>query len=169
MERCSHYWLPTLRGNAMNKIVIAFAALLASAVFVPAAHADCSDPDDASDVADCVRSIVKVPALRPTLPPAAMPSAAMKERCDADDADDLKECMQGLKVPGVSRLAPPDARPAAEIPLERQLPDKAEAAPTAATVASSEKPAKLAEPDEAALCQRYFAGVGQMVLVPCRD
>jgi hypothetical protein len=153
----------------MRKLVVALAALLASAIFVPAAHADCSDPDDASDVADCVRSIVKVPALRPTLPRAAMPSAAMKQRCDADDADDLKECMQGLKLPSAGRIVPPDARPTAEFPVGKLLPEKAEATPTAASIASTETPGKLREPNEGPLCQKYFPNVGKLISVPCRD
>ena len=50
--------------------------------------------------------------------------------------------------------------------MEKRLPDRTEAAP--ATVASTERPARLVEPDAAALCQKYFPNVGQMVLVPCR-
>lgn len=156
----------------MHRTVLALAALLASAAFVPAAQAhDCSDADDAADVADCMRSMLKAPTLRQVLPPvprtpAALPSA-MKPGCDADDADELKECLRALKTPGVGRLVPPDARPVAAIPVEKRLPDRIEAAP--ATVASTERPARLVEPDATALCQKYFPNVGQMVLVPCSE
>lgn len=153
----------------MNKIVIALAALFASAVFTPAAQAFDCDADDAADVADCARSVMKMPGIRQILPPAARPSAVIKEECDADDADDLKECLKGLKMPGASRLPPPDARPAAEVPVEGRLPDKAEAAPAAGTIASSEKPANPAGSDETRLCQKYFPNVGKMVSVPCRE
>ena len=153
----------------MNRIIIALAALFASAIFVPAAHAECSDPDDASDVADCVRSIVKVPGMRRVLPPVARPPAVIRGECDADDADDLKECLKGLKVPGVGRLPPSAGRPAAEMPAERKLPDKADAAPAAGTIASTEKPEKSGEPDKGPLCQKYFPNVGRLVLVPCSE
>jgi hypothetical protein len=150
----------------MNRIVVALAALLASAIFVPAAQADCSDPDDASDVAACIRSIVKVPPLRTTLPPAAMPSAAMKERCDADDAEELKECLRALKAPAARQIVPPAVRPKAEVPGP---PDRAEAEPAAATIASSEKPAPRGESDATPLCQKYFPNVGKVVSVPCSE
>jgi hypothetical protein len=152
----------------MHRTVLALAALLASAAFVPAAQAhDCSDADDAADVADCMRSMLKAPTLRQVLPPVPRPSASIKSQCDADDAEELKECLRGLKAPGVGRLAPPDARPVAGVPVEKRLPDRTEAAP--ATVASTERPARLVEPDAAALCQKYFPNVGQMVPVPCSE
>src|SRR5712671_7871406 len=131
----------------MNKIVIALAALFASAIFAPAGRAhDCSDPDDAADVADCVRGAVKkVPGIPQVLPPVARPPAALKAQCDADDADELKECLRGLKLPGARQVMPQGTRPAADIPVEKKLPTSVEAAPPAlpAPVAASEKPAKV--------------------------
>lgn len=152
----------------MNKLVVALAALFASAVLAPAAQAFDCDADDASDVAECVRSAMKVPGIRQLLPPSARPSAAIKEACDADDADDLRECLKGLKIPGASRLVPPNARPAAEIPVEKKSADRAEAAPAAASIAS-DRPAKRGGSDEGPLCQKYFPNVGKLVSVPCRE
>ena len=88
----------------MNKIVIALAALFASAMFAPAAQALDCDADDASDIADCMRSVMKAPGMRQMLPRAARPPAVIKGDCDADDAEELKECLRGLKMPGVGRL-----------------------------------------------------------------
>ena len=147
----------------MNKIVIALAALFASAMFAPAAQALDCDADDASDIADCMRSIMKAPAIRQVLPPTARPPAAIKGDCDADDADDLKECLRGLKMPGVGQLMPKGARPTAESPSEAMLPEKAELAPAAAS------PAKLRGLDDGTLCQKYFPNVGKLVSVPCPE
>jgi hypothetical protein len=149
----------------MNKIVIVLAALFASAIFAPATRAhDCSDPDDAANVAKCVRGVV--PGMRP---PVARPPAVTKSQCDADDADELKECLRGLRLPGARQVIPQGTRPAAEIPVEKKLPTSVEAAPPAppAPVATSEKPAKVGGLEEPALCQKYFPNIGQMIAVPC--
>jgi hypothetical protein len=156
----------------MNKIVSAVAALFASAVLAPAAQAyDCSDPDDAAEVAACVRGAVKkVPGIPQVLPPVARPSVVIKPECDADDADDVKECLRGLKLPSAGRVIPQGTRPAAEIPVEKKLPAKVETAPPApppAPVAAPEKPAKVGGLEESGLCQKYFPNIGKLISVPC--
>jgi len=154
----------------MNKTVVAVAALLASAIFAPAAHAaDCDPDDDAAEIAECVRRAVKIPGLRQVLPPAARPSTAIKPECDADDEDDLKECLRGLKMPGAGRRVAPGGRPAAEMPVERKPPGKAEAAPAAASIAATDRPAAVKEPDATRRCQKYFPNVGKTLSVPCNE
>jgi hypothetical protein len=146
----------------MNKIIIALAALFASAICAPAAQAYC----DADEIADgeCGRGM-KMPSLRKLLPPTAGPSVAAREECDADDAAELKECLRGLSGQSARPLAGPAARPAADIPAQ-VAPDKTAALPPDTTVASSETPAK---PDGASLCQRHFPSIGQSIPVPCSE
>ena len=151
----------------MNKIVTALAAMLACAIFVPAAHAFDCDADDAADVAECARSVMKAPGIRRLLPTPAGPSASLKQQCDADDAEEMKECMRELQASRANRLPPMGARPFAQAPAERKVPEKVEATPTTAMIVSSEKTARFAAPDDGPLCQKYFPNVGKLVSVPC--
>jgi hypothetical protein len=144
----------------MNKIIVVLAALVAAAFLTPAAQAFDCDADDAAEVADCVRSVLKVPGLPRVLPPVVRPPAVLRDGCDLEDADDVAECMRKMRVPGVGRLLPKAASPADEIVPTEVLPGKIELAPAAG-------PAKLGGPDGGILCQKYFPSLGRMVLVPC--
>ena len=109
---------------------------------------------------------MRMHGLRQLLPSVPRPSALAKEQCDADDAAELKECLKAMRAPNARPLVPPAARPAAEIPVT-EAPDKTAALPPEPAVATSDRPATLAAPDEAALCQRYFPNIGQTMQVPC--
>lgn len=155
----------------MHKLGAMLATLVAIVLLAPTAFAfDC----DADDLADCVRSILKVPPVRQVVPSIPRPQAVLKGECDADDEDDVKACLHGLRVPGGGRLAEPDVRPVA-VPTEGKPPEKkSEAAPASATVASRPTPspelAARVEPDVAPeRCQKYFSAVGQIVDVPCGE
>ena len=155
----------------MHNLGAMLATLVAMILLAPTAVAFDCDPDD---VADCVRSILKVPPVRQVVPSIPRPQAVLKGECDADDEDDVKACLHGLGVPGVGRLSEPDARPVA-VPTEGKPPEKqSEAAPASATVASRPTPspelAARVEPDVAPeRCQKYFSAVGQIVDVPCGE
>jgi len=138
----------TVQGEVMHKFGALLAALGAIVIIAPTALAfDC----DTDDVADCVRSILKVSPVRQVVPSIPRPSAVLKGECDADDEDDIKVCLRGLKAPGVGRLSEPDARPVAA-PAEGKPPEKlSEAAQASATVASKHTPGFAASPRSAKL------------------
>jgi hypothetical protein len=150
----------------MNKIIVALAALFASAIWVPAAQAHDCDPEEIAE-GECGRG-VRIPGLRHVLPPAVRPSAAAREACDADDAAELKECLRGMRASSGRQFVPPAVRSATEVPA-KEAPDKAATAAPDTTVAASDKSAKLVGPDGAAICQRYFPNIGKSMPVPCSD
>ena len=47
----------------MKQVVIALAALAATAFIAPASYALDCDPDDVSEVAECMESIIKLPSM----------------------------------------------------------------------------------------------------------
>jgi hypothetical protein len=96
----------------MKQIVIALAALAATAFIAPATYAADCDPEDVSGVAECMETIVKLPSMLPDMP--EMPSmpnmgstpkmggrgaskAAMMEQCGAENEAELKECMREMR------------------------------------------------------------------------
>jgi len=129
---------------------------------------------DTDNIADCVRSILKVPPIRQVVPTVPRPPALPKAECDANDEDDVKACLRGFKVPGVGRLSEPDPRPAAAAPAERKPAEKSEVASSSSIAASkpalSPELAARVQPDSTPeRCQKYFPAVGQLVHVPCGE
>jgi hypothetical protein len=110
----------------MHNFGAMLAALVSIILLAPTAFAFDCDPDD---IADCVRSILKVPPVRQVVPSIPRPPAVLKGECDADDEDDVKACLRGLRVPGVGRYSEPDARPVAA-PTEGDFPENVAAKPT---------------------------------------
>ncbi len=141
----------------MNKTMVALAALLATAVWTPAAQA-CDLEDIAAG--ECTRGL-RMPSVRQLVPPAARPSAAAKETCDADDAAELKECLRKLRATNARQLVSPGVRSAT-----KEAPGTTLAAPTDTPVALSQIPTRV---DGASLCFRYFANIGQTIPVPCNE
>jgi hypothetical protein len=135
----------------MNKTMVALAALLASAVWAPAAQA-CDLEDIAAG--ECTRGL-RMPSVRQLVPPAARPSA------DADDAAELKECLRKLRATNARQLVSPGVRSAT-----KEAPGTTLAAPTDTPVALSQIPTRV---DGASLCFRYFANIGQTIPVPCNE
>src|SRR5215831_6944019 len=110
----------------MHNLGAMLAALVAMILLAPTASAFDCHPDD---VADCVRSILKVPPVRQVIPSIPRPQAVLKGECDAGDEDDVKARPHGLRVPGVGRLSEPDARPVAAFNDAEPTEKKSEAAP----------------------------------------
>jgi hypothetical protein len=150
----------------MNKIIVALAALLASAICAPAAQAYDCDPEEIAE-GECGRAM-RMPGLRQLVPPAVRQSAAAAEECDADDAAELRECLRGLKASSGRQFGPSAGRTATAVPAQ-EAPNKTAAVPPDTAVASSETSAKLVGPDAASLCQRYFPNIGQSIPVPCGE
>jgi hypothetical protein len=81
----------------MKQVVIALAALAASAFVAPASYALDCDPDDVSEIAECMESILKIPSMMPDMPKAGgrgMSRSEMMEQCGAENDRELKECIR---------------------------------------------------------------------------
>ena len=85
----------------MKQVVIALAALAATAFIAPASYALDCDPDDVSEVAECMESIIKLPSMMPDMPKMGgggrMSRAEMMEECGATNDRELKECIREMQ------------------------------------------------------------------------
>jgi hypothetical protein len=93
----------------MNKLIIAMAALAASAFFAPASHAFDCDADDIGEVAECARKIIKkVPGASRLLPSSGRVSATPQARCESDNPDRMRDCLRQRErnAPRPSRMPP---------------------------------------------------------------
>jgi hypothetical protein len=148
----------------MTRLLLALAALVASALLAPAAQAFDCDIEDAADLRECLRG-AKVPAIRQLVPPSIRAPAVRSEACDPDEVEDVAKCLRGLRLPGLRHAVPSEVRPAVEPKESRPVPESKPEVARAAPAATD----STARQDDGPKCRKYFPNVGQMVLVPCGE